>query len=44
MGRVYADKERRPKYKNNMKNILDPYFLYKMGWIKPKKHFTLLSL
>ncbi len=25
-------------------NFLDPYFLYKMGQIKPKKHFTLLSL
>jgi hypothetical protein len=27
-----------------MKNILDPYFLHKMGWIKPKNHFTLLFL
>jgi len=23
--------------------ILDPFFLYQMGWIKPKNHFTLLS-
>jgi hypothetical protein len=22
--------------------FLDPYFLYKMGWTKPKNHFTLL--
>jgi hypothetical protein len=26
-----------------MKVYLDRYFLYKMGWIKPKNHFTLLS-
>ncbi len=25
-------------------NLLDLYFLYKMGWIKPKNHFTILSL
>jgi hypothetical protein len=24
---------------SDMKNILDPYFLRKMGWIKPKKPF-----
>jgi hypothetical protein len=24
--------------------FLDPFFLYKMGWIKPKNHLTQLSL
>jgi hypothetical protein len=27
-----------------MKKIVDSFFLYHMGWIKPKNHFTLLSL
>ncbi len=26
------------------KKIVDPFFLYQMGWIKPKKHFMLLYL
>jgi hypothetical protein len=25
-------------------NFLDPYFLYKMGWIKPENHFTLYTV
>jgi hypothetical protein len=29
---------------SDMKNILYHYFLLKIGWIEPKKHFTLLSL
>ncbi len=28
----------------NMKQIVDPFFLYQLGWIKPKNHVMLLSL
>jgi hypothetical protein len=27
-----------------MEKIVDPFFLDQMGWIKPKNHFTPLSL
>ncbi len=29
---------------STMKTFLDPFFLYQLDWIKPKNHFTLLSL
>ncbi len=32
------------KYWSNMTNFLEPFFLNKMRWIKPKNHITLLSL
>jgi hypothetical protein len=50
--RIYAYMEKTQRYIkrgylgiywSNMKILFDPLFLWKMGWMKPKNNFTLLS-